>query len=188
MRGALERLAGLPRAALADATFTSALLIRLRDEGGAAGHALVRRLAPILSDIPGAPKLDGDPDPAAQRDILLWRIARVRGREAIGWREQAAASPDPLVLRAVLADVARDPARELLPVLARRVALQAEGTLPLDGDPIDQHRLFSTVFDDVRSSPTPLRPLAVKLRDKAAALARGPIDRFIARHGAVRAP
>jgi hypothetical protein len=161
-------------------------IARLRDEGGAQGRALARRLALIAAEDPSIAAIPGDADPLAARDLLLWRLATVRGAEAASWRSQAAAATDPLLLRALLADLARDPAHTVLPVLVERLTLQAAGTLPLDPDPIDQHRLCAAVFDDVRLSPTPLRPLAVKLRDLVTPLARGPIDRFIARHGEMR--
>lgn len=182
----IEALLWLPRPALAQAVFKPELLQRLRDEGGAAGRALVRRMAVVYADAPDAPAIPGDPDPLAIRDVLLWRIARIHGREALGWRDAAAASADPVVLRALLAELARDSERDAMPALVRRLELQAAGEMPLDPDPIDQHRLFAAVFDSVDQSPTGLRPLAVALRDKASALARGPIDRFIARHGAER--
>lgn len=185
-RTLIEALLWLPRPELAKAVFTSDLLGRLRDEGGASGRALVRRMAVIYSGNPTAPAIPGDPDPLAARDTLLWQLSRVHGSDALSWREAAATSPDPLVLRALLADLARDPQRDALPALIRRLELQAAGAMPVDPDPLDQHRLCSAVFDEVRLSPTVLRKLAVQLRDKVDPLARGPLDRFIARHGETR--
>jgi hypothetical protein len=161
-------------------------IARLRDEGGAQGRALARRLALIAVEDPSLAAIPGEPDPLAARDLLLWRLATVRGPEAASWRSQAASTTDPLLLRALLADLARDPARTVLPVLVERLAVQAAGTLPLDPDALDQHRLCAAVFDDVRLSPTPLRPLAIALRERVDPLARGPIERFIARHGEMR--
>jgi hypothetical protein len=186
VRSAIERWSWLPRTAIATPAATPDLVARLRDEAGPQGRMLARRLTVVAGDAPAAPVIPGEADPLAQRDLLLWRIATVRGADARGWHNLAAASTDAHVLRAVLADVARDPERELLPVLIERVQRQAAGELPLDGDPVDQHRLFAAVFDEVRLSPTRVRPWAVALRDKADPLARGPIDRFIARHGAER--
>lgn len=186
VRDALRRWTWLPREQLAAALPDGATIERLREEGGAQGRALARRLALIAADDAKAAVADGEPDPLLQRDLLLWRIGTVRGPDAASWRQQAAATTDPMVVRALLADVTRDPERLLLPALVERVRLQAEGKLALDADPLDQHRLFAIVFDDVRLSPTPLRPYAVALRERADALARGPIERFIARHGAER--
>lgn len=184
----LARWCWLPRSGLASALPEAALLLRLRDEGGPLGRTLVRRLALVMAEDPTVALPEGLIDAASARDAILWRLAHVRGGDAAAWRRSAALSPDPLVLRALLADLARDARRELLPALVERVAAQAAGTLPLDPDPLDQHRLFSVVFDDVRTSPTPLRPLAVALRERADPLARGPLERFLARHGTVRPP
>jgi len=186
MRALIARISWLPRTSLQASLPDPALMTRLRDEGGAQGRLLVRRLALIASDIPGAPAPEAGTVPMAERDRLLWRIATVRGADASGWRGEAAATVDVVVLRALLADVARDPEHNLLPVLVDRVGLQAEGKLALDADALDQHRLFATVFDEVRLSPTTLRPWALALKDKADPLARGPIDRFLARHGVLR--
>jgi hypothetical protein len=186
IRDAMRRWSWLPRSELAAAMPDVETIVRLRDEGGAQGRALARRLTLIAADDPTISALPGDPDPMALREQLLWKIGTVRGADSASWRLQASSSVDPLVLRALLADVTRDPERQLLPTLVERVRLQAAGELPLDPDPLDQHRLFSIVFDDVRLSPTPLRPYAVALREKADPLARGPIERFIARHGVER--
>lgn len=185
-RPLIESLLWMPRQQLTQAVFTGDLLGRLRDEGGACGQALVRRLAVTYADVPDAPVIPGDPDPLAARDVLLWRITRIHGHDALSWSEAAAASPDPQVLRALLAELARDPEHDALPALVRRIELQADGTMPVDPDPLDQHRLCAAVFDEVRLSPTILRPLAVKMRERVDPLARGPLDRFIARHGAMR--
>lgn len=186
MREAIRRWSWLPRQVLASSMPDPAVMARLRDEAGAQGRLLARRLALIAAEDASTQPPDEEPDPLLQRDLLLWRIGSVRGADAAGWRLHAAATTDPMALRALLADVARDPERLLLPVLIERVRMQALGELPLDPDPLDQHRLFATVFDDLRLSPTPLRPWAVALRERADALARGPIDRFIARHGTER--
>ncbi len=186
MRQAILTWTWLTRRELSGNMPTAEQIARLRDEGGAQGRALARRLTLIAAEDPAIAAIPGDADPLAARDLLLWRLATVRGAEAASWRSQAAATTDPLLLRALLADLSRDPAHTVLPVLVERLSLQAAGTLPLDPDPIDQHRLCAAVFDDVRLSPTPLRPLAVKLRDMVAPLARGPIDRFIKRHGEMR--
>jgi hypothetical protein len=186
LRTDLLRWSWLPRSELAKTMPSADSIARLRDEGGAQGRALARRLTLIAADDPSAAPIPGDPDPLAARDLLLWRIATIRGADAASWRSEAAATTDPLVLRALLVDVSRDPEHLLLPVLVERVQLQADGKLALDADPLDQHHLFATVFDNLRLSPTPLRPWAVALLDRVTPLARGPIERFIARHGRER--
>jgi hypothetical protein len=62
------------------------------------------------------------------------------------------------------------------------------GTASLDSDPLVQHRLLSVVFGSPYVSPTHLRPLAVALleSDQIDPQARGPIERFLTRHGHVR--
>jgi len=186
VRAAIASWTWLPRKALASAIPPIEQIARLRDEGGAQGRALARRLALIAADDPAIAALPGERDPLASRDHLLWKLATVRGSDAAGWRSQAAATTDLMVLRAMLVDLARDPERIVLPALVERIGLQAAGTLPLDPDPIDQHRLCAAVFDDIHLSPTPLRPWAVALIDKVDPLARGPIERFLKRHGRER--
>ncbi|MEK7415113.1 MAG: hypothetical protein AAB263_17545 [Planctomycetota bacterium] len=181
----LEYLLWLPRATLLHGDVPPELTVRMRDEGGPFGRAVARRLAVMKNDDPSA-KLTGEPDSLVTRDILLWKLTHVRGRDAFSWREAAAATSDIAALSAILSEATRETGGDLLPALVRRVELQAEGTIPLDTEPLLQHRLFTAVFDNVHLSPTPLRPLAVKLRDIVSPLGRGPIDRFIKRHGEQR--
>ncbi len=186
MRQAIATWTWLTRQDLSAAMPDAEQIARLRDEGGSQGRTLARRLALIALDDPQVAAVPGDADPLVARDHLLWKLATVRGGDAISWRDQAAATTDPVVLRALLADLARDEERTVLPALVARVALQAAGTLPLDPDPIDEHNLCAAVFDDVHLSPTPLRPWALILRDQVDPLARGPIERFLERHGEMR--
>ena len=181
----LEQLCWLPRTALLKCDATPEFTARLRDEGGPFGHAVARRLAVMKNDDPTA-KLPGDPDPLVARDVMLWQLTHIRGHDALSWREAAATTTDVAALQAVLSEATRETGSDLMPALIRRVELQAEGTIPLDTDPLLQHRLFTAIFDNVHLSPTPLRAMALKLRDKASPLGRGPIDRFIARHGEMR--
>lgn len=188
VRDDIARLMWATRAQLATCALPPEAVARLRDEGGAAGRTLARRFVAAVAEDPATVAPPGDPDPQAVRDILMWRISHIRGRAALSWSEAAATSQDAMILRLLLADEARDPARDAHPALVRRVELQASGELPLDPDPLDQQRLFAAVFDDVHASPTTLRPLAVALKDKVSGLGAGPITRFIARHGLVRPP
>ncbi|MCS6970031.1 MAG: hypothetical protein RMM29_05690 [Planctomycetota bacterium] len=162
-----------------------ALLARLRSEGGLRGRWLLQRLARLAWDQPTF-AIPGEPDPASARAVLLQRIGAVRGKDAASWRREAAETADPWVLRALFYDLARDPERTALPALRQRVALQAAGQLPLDADPLDQHRLMHAVFDDLTASPTELRPWALALRARVDPLALGPIARFLQRHGEQR--
>lgn len=163
-----------------------ALVARLRDAGGWTGRLLARRLLRLAAEQPTYPAPPGEPDPLLRREVLLARLVSHRGKDAKGWQHEAATSPDPWVLRALLHDLARDPERTALPALRERVALQAAGALPLDPDPLDQHRLMHAVFDDLTASPTELRPWALALRGRVDPLARGPLERFLQRHGEQR--
>lgn len=99
-----------------------------------------------------------------------------------------AASPDSIILRAVLFAYERHPDPDLTRLLIRRISLQAAGSMPFESDVLIEHRLLTAVFDSTTTSPTPLRPLAVALRPRLDPLGRGPVERFIARHGEARAP
>ncbi len=126
--------------------------------------------------------------PLLGRDVLLRQLAHEPLLFDGGWSRFAAASQDPLLVRALLLAYDRHPGQDLLELLLARVRLQADGTVPLEADALLEHRLLVAVFDATTLSPTSLRPLAVALRAKVDGLARGPIERFIARHGAVRPP
>jgi hypothetical protein len=126
--------------------------------------------------------------PALGRDVVLRQLARTRLLDDSAWTRFVASSRDPLVVRAVLLAYDRRPSDDLLQLLLERVRLQAQGEVPLDQDPLLEHRLLVAVFDATTISPTTLRPLAVALRGKVDRLGRGPLERFIARHGEARPP
>ena len=97
--------------------------------------------------------------------------------------------PPQLVISAVLARDLIDLSQVLnrqLGLFIDRLQAQANGTLPFAADPLLQHRLVAAVFDATDLGPTPLRPLAVTLRERLDPLARGPVDRFLAHYGEVR--
>lgn len=100
-----------------------------------------------------------------------------------GLRELIVRSRDPELLRilARAAEEARDTVvqRHLL----HRFRAQAEGTLPLDDDPLLQHRLAVAVFGSPYLSPSLLRPVAVSLQERMDPFARAPLERFLKRFG-----
>jgi hypothetical protein len=121
------------------------------------------------------------------RDLVLHQLGRGTDidSELIA---PAAASGDQLLLRALLRAFERHPSADLASLLTRRIALQAGGVLPLEQDALIEHRLIAAVFDSTTASPTPLRPLALALRGRLEAALRGPVERFLARHGETRTP
>jgi hypothetical protein len=159
---------------------------------GAAGDAnalrLLRRLSGVTAIADGSMQhRTGSLPPALTRDLVLRQLGRGPGigEELIA---PAAASGDQQLLRALLRAYERHPGADLERLLDRRIALQAGGVLPLEEDAVIEHRLMVAVFDSTTASPTALRPLAVALRSRLGAALRGPLERFLARHGESRPP
>jgi hypothetical protein len=149
---------------------------------------LLRRFTGIQAIANGSllHRVDTIPAPLL-RDLVLRRLGQEQDID-FDMLPAAAASPDQILVRAVLRAYERHPSVDLSRLLMRRIALQANGSLPLETDAFIEHRLLTAVFDSTTTSPTPLRPLATALRPRLDVLCRGPIDRFIARHGETRAP
>jgi hypothetical protein len=124
--------------------------------------------------------------PMVQRDLLLRHLAVPPSFDAAAWSRSFASTDDHLLLSAVLRAHQDGIQDGMLDLLLARVRSQAEGTTPIDGDALRQHRLMTAVFDSTSLSPTVLRPLAVALRPKLSPFTVGPVERFIARHGDVR--
>ena len=100
--------------------------------------------------------------------------------------KSVALDPDPRLCLTLLHEAERRQDRRLLSVIVQRLTAQAEGTLPLERDETIEHRFLSGVFESPFLSPTPLRPLAQKLKDRVTPLCRGPIERFLSRAGTIR--
>lgn len=148
---------------------------------------LLRRLAGIDPVVLRAAELHLDTQPPTIiRDAALRHLTGIRPIDDDAWIAFVSRTQDTAVLRAVLHahDVSDD--QDLLRVILARIRLQAAGTVPVESDPMLEHHLLSAAFDATSISPTTLRPLALALRSRLDPLARGPVERFIARHGEVR--
>jgi hypothetical protein len=122
------------------------------------------------------------PDEIA-REILLRRLGGAVDLGDPVLREVLARSTDAIVVGALIAEIEQDPTSSLLPCLVERSRRIAAGRVPMDRDPIVQHRLVTAIFASPYLSPTPLRPIAVGMRDKLDPRSRGPVTRFLERHG-----
>ena len=153
----------------------------------AAGDGLARLAARRLLSQPSAPAGPRDDQPPwLAREIALRDLARgMLAADTPATLGLAAGGDDRLLAAALRA--LRGPYRtRLLGLFIDRLQAQANGTLPFAADPLLQHRLVAAVFDATDLGPTPLRPLAVTLRERLDPLARGPVDRFLAHYGEVR--
>ena len=182
-------LVWLPRSQLALGEWNLLELFTLARPESGEPSLVARRLAcRLVSD----PQFIGD-EPALLRKMPEWlqreailRWMAVDDPTATAWIELAARSPDPLILRALLAQAEREHVPLILGVLTQRLAAQAAGTLPVDEDPIIQSRLASAVFDAPTLSPTPLRPIARQLLPRLSPLGAKPVARFLERVGLYR--
>jgi len=184
---------GAALAGVAWAESSSLAAVILNDEDrkalleAAAGDGIARLAACRLLSQPAAPA-----GPAADWPDWLAReiVLRDLSRGLLASETPAAGAivrgADEHVLVAALRALAGPHRPRVLALLSDRLTAQAAGGLPFAEDPLLQHRLVAAVFDATDLSPTPLRPLAVALRDRLDPLARGPVDRFLARHGEVR--
>lgn len=124
--------------------------------------------------------------PVVLRDLLLRTLARPGSLDAALWTPVIARSDDVLLMSALIRAHQDHAQPVLLDLLVARVRVLAAGSGPLTGDAMLLHRLMTTVFDSTSLSPTILRPLAVALRPRLSDFTKGPVERFIARHGEVR--
>ncbi len=138
----------------------------------------------ILTDPTALPDGPISLPPALLREHVLRDLAPGALGRIADWSEAVAAGDD-----AVLVDALRHLAPERLDALHALIAVaqrMADGKRPLPADPLVQLRLVGAIFDSPFVSPTPLRPLALALRERLDPAARGPLDRFTARHGVYR--
>jgi len=174
------------RRAMREGLSIETVFARYREGGGA--EALLQRLALLEPDTVLAwVAHDHELPPLVARDALLRQFDlgadRVSQRLIAGVLQ---AVDDPLLMRAVLTRVEADPEPVLLDVLVDHWQQIDSGDASLPDDPILQHRLSTAVFDSPYLSPTPLRPLAVELLERVHPGARGPMERFLERHGETR--
>lgn len=127
--------------------------------------------------------------PRAKTLLPLFFLRQLEDTSVIpstGISKAVALDPDPRLCLTLLQEAERRQDRRLLGILVQRLTAQAEGTLPLERDETFEHRFLSGVFESPYLSPTPLRPLAQKLKDRVTPLCRGPIERFLTRVGTIR--
>jgi hypothetical protein len=180
----------------------------LASSAGGAGRIAARRFL-------GRP--DGGPLPENSPPWLIReRALRELGRNAVTPGSEAGRAlvkgMDDEVLHAAVRRL-EGPQREmLLDLLSERLRRFGETGSPDITDPLVRHRVVAAVFGAPDRSPTPLRPIAVMLRDRLDkeasareqqwgrtvssvekrerldkdALIRGPVERFLARHGDIR--
>lgn len=138
---------------------------------------LVNQLSPIINQLP----------PVVTWDLVLRQIAKPRLIDSNVWSASVTEGTNLTLLRSVLAAGERGD-ETMLRLLMQRLRRQGNGTLPLEIDPMFQHRIICAVYDSGRMSPTPLREIALILRERVGTLGRGPLDRFLARYGEKRQP
>lgn len=175
----------VPRKSLAIAEWNLLELYALAASTAESDHLLARRLV-------------ADPWFVGDEEILLRRLPDWLRRDALlrwmaepdalghAWVRVAGTTEDPLLVRALLANVEHGGAQILLEVLVERLTAQAAGTIPVDEDPMLQSRLTAAVFDASTLSPTPLRAIARDLEPRLSPLGRQPVTRFLERVGRFR--
>lgn len=149
----------------------------------------LRRLAAVDPGRIGALVVATDPQPPSlQRQLVLRLLDDATDAEPEAVARLVAATTDPVTVAAIIerSSGSDDDALKALQLLARRVRAMARGDLPLDTDPVLQHRVMAAVFGSPYLSPTPLRPWALSLRETVHDLAKRPIERFLERYGEER--
>ena len=187
---ALEGLIAMERGRLAKAPFGVERWNRLiAPNPDATVTALHQRLAQRLSadeDWLASRSVTVDELPSwLRRDAVLRELMLAR-RVLRRWSNTVAYGDDTNLVEAVLWQARRHEDPEVLGVLMERLKRQSEGRQLIDADPWLQARLTATVFDSMRLSPSPLRPIANAILPRLDPLARGPVERFLARHGRFR--
>jgi hypothetical protein len=138
-----------------------------------------RHIVPALARLP----------PVIRRDLALRQFASKRRLvEVETWSITVTEGSDVPLLCALLRSCEKDRNVTHLKLLMMRLRNQADGRIPLEEDPVLQHRIMCAVFDSELLSPTPLREIALALRPKVDALGKGPIERFLKRVGDKRPP
>lgn len=165
-------------ARLLGAASSDAVALRLLRRLVAVDNILRDHITPALPQVP----------PLVIRDLVLRQIARPRlaVAEVAACSAPVVSGDDAALIRAVLAAATDGGDQVMLGFLVSRLQNQAAGTLPLEADPILQHRILCAVFDADTLSPTPLRAIALALRDKVDALGKGPVERLLKRVGEKR--
>jgi len=188
---AWRQLSWLARERLADWSPTAAEIAGwlASEASDATARVLLARCAAIVASFPGEGGAWTGLPPWLQHDLALRELAARHPRFDSGpLVELVSTGSDPSLLRAVLAALDDEHRQQLINLLFRRLARQAAGTQAIEAEPDLQHALVVAVFDAMHLSPTDLRPIALTLRPRLTPYSRGPIDRFLQRHGEVRPP
>jgi hypothetical protein len=182
----LSRLLWLPLPHLLALPFDADDLRRLLEADDPVAHRLLRRLTASEAGVINEWISLIGPDAAAiRRDIILRLLADERMHHVPLLGQLIHESNDPEILRSVLRTHDMKPSMALLRILIQRLRMQAKEEISMDDESL-QHALAHAVFDSPYLSPTPLRELAVGLREKVPALAKPPIERFLALNGEKR--
>lgn len=186
---ALRRLAWLPVTRLAVLAPGSTELRTLLGilKGRPDADLLLRRLSALDALIVNEWAVaTGGVGEAVRRDLILRSLDQPEAVREPALAALVRTSQDQELLASIVHAARQQRSRPLLLALRDRFAAQAAGALPFDPEPVLQHEIAGLVFESPYLSPTPLRPLALALRERLGPLAQGPIERFLARHGAVR--
>ncbi len=124
--------------------------------------------------------------PLVARDLLLRQLAFIADFDSQPWTAYFSTTTDSIAIHAVMRDLDEGKKTACRDLLVARVRAQAFGQTAIESDALLQHRLMTSVFDATDLSPTLLRPLAVALEPRLNDFTKGPIKRFIERHGATR--
>lgn len=148
---------------------------------------LLRRLTcvSVVADGPLLKKLTTLP-PLVARDLLLRQLAFTPDFDSQPWTAYFASTTDSIAVHAVMRNLDETNKTACRDLLVARVRAQALGQTAIETDALLQHRLMTSVFDATDLSPTLLRPLAIALEPRLDDFTKGPIKRFIERHGATR--
>ena len=161
-------------------------LRRLLEAGDPVAHRLLRRLTASEAGVINEwIALIGSDAAAIRRDIILRLLADERMHHVPLLGQLIHESNDPEILRSVLRTHDMKPSMALLRILIQRLRMQAKKKSPWMMNPCSMP-LPAAVFDLPYLSPTPLRELAMGLREKSQPLAKPPIERFLALNGEKR--
>ncbi len=184
--GAKAALTWLPHSALSE-VLRGAAVLRDHIDLATDDPVLLARFA-VISPLVVAEVLAGrdQVDPGLVREVVLRALADDDDQVLRPVADLIIRSHDHDLIRVIERRAAHGRDVDLLRILMWRLQAQAAGDVPLEQDPLLQHRVISTVFGSPYLSPTPLRRIALKLEDQVHPLAAESLQRFFERHGRQR--